>query len=50
MRALRLSHNKTLEQLSVALAISRPYISYLERGMRYWNTGLVERYRAACES
>jgi transcriptional regulator with XRE-family HTH domain len=49
MRELRMSKGLTLKEVVAAIGYTASYLSDLEHGRRSWNTGLIEKYKAACE-
>jgi len=49
MRRIRTRRNIGLRSVAVAMKISAPYLSDLERGRRNWNDDLVTRFKQACQ-
>lgn len=47
MRQIRLKAGVAVREMARRLDVSAPYVSDLELGRRGWNSGLIERYKAA---
>lgn len=49
LRLLRESRNLSLDDVSVKMKLSAPYLSDLERGRRNWTEDKIARFKLACK-